>query len=208
MPHGENGLTWTSGTWSENHVMEEEEKLYWNRWLNGVLVSNSNKDFNQDLFEDEVLVYKRRLPKREYLSSILLYLEGERFDLEPIHLNELIRNACSLTNKNHYGIWFYGEQSTNYLYDVSGFGTYTLNSLKTEAEFVNYDACLEPLFKNLLDRRSQSVENNYRLFSGVVGVNKDWLIVMTLKIEEEITITIHGEKAFCELIRKGIEESR
>jgi hypothetical protein len=119
-----------------------------------------------------------------------------------------ICDTCIQTNKSQNGIWFYGHQGDTYHYTVNGFGTYTLKSLKTEAEFVNYEANLEPLFANLLsENRHQSLENNYQLFSGIVGVDKDWLILIILKKKEEVKITINGEKEFCKLVKEKIEAS-
>jgi hypothetical protein len=209
MPHGENGNMWNSGTWSNNHVMSDDEKLKWDNWLNGTLISNQSEGFNERIFEDEIVVYERDLPKKEYLSSLILYPKGERFKLEPTELNSIINQACLKTNKSQSGIWFYGHQGETYKYAIHGFGTYTLKSLKTESEFVNYDATLEPLFANLINpNKYQSLENNYELISGIVGVNQDWLILLVLEIKNKIKITIHGDKEFCKIIELEMKASR
>ena len=209
MPHGKNGKMWNSGTWSNNHAMEEDEKLKWDKWLNGILISNQSKDFNDKLFEGEVIVYKRSLPKFEHLSSMLIYQEGEKMKLEPAKLNGIINETCLETNKTQNGIWFYGHQGDTYHYTINEFGTYTLKSLKTEADFVNYEANLEPLFANLINiKKHQTLENNIELISGIVSENKDWIILFTLKINEELKIAINGDRKFCDSINNKIRASR
>ena len=209
MPHGENGLIWTTGTWSENNVMTENEKLNWDKWLNGELISNQSQEFNQNIFEHKILIYERILPKKEYLSSFILYQDGDKLNIEPSELNAIIRDVCIQMNRNQEGIWFYGHQGDTYNYTVSEFGTYTLNSLRTESKLVNYEANLEPLFANLINgNRHQFLENNIQLFSGIVGINKDWLILIMLNKQENITITIHGDREFCKLINEKNEASR
>ncbi len=206
MPHGKNGLIWTSGTWSENYVMSEEEKLDWDKWLNGVFISNHSKMFNENRFEKEVVIHKRRIHQTEHISSIILYQHDEKLYLEPIELNKVIKETCKETRKSQEGVWFYGSQGDTYNYSIYRFGTYTLESLKTDAKFVNYEANLEPLFANLINEtRNQTIRNNYQLFSGIVGVNKDWLILLVFKKDEEISISIYGEEQFCKLIDEKLK---
>jgi hypothetical protein len=209
MPHGENGSMWNSGTWSNNHVMSNKEKSKWDKWLNGTLISNQSEDFNQNVFEDEILVYERKLPSKEHFSSLILYQEGEKFELEPTELNSILNQVCLETNKSQIGIWFYGHQGDTYKYAVHGFGTYTLKSLKTKSEFVDYNATLEPLFANLINpNKHQLIENNCKLISGIVGVNQDWLILLVLEVKNKIKVTIHGDKEFCKIIGIKMKASR
>jgi len=98
--------------------MSDEEKSKWDQWLNGTLISNQSEDFNHNIFEDEIVVYERELPSKEHFSSLILYQEGEKLELEPAELNSILNQACLKTNKSQSGIWFYGHQGDTYKYRV------------------------------------------------------------------------------------------
>ena len=121
-------------------------------------------------------------------------------------MNSIINETCIQANKSQNCIWFHGEQGENYHYTINGFGPYNLKSLKTEAQYVNYEANLEPLFSNLINsEKHQTLKHNYQVLSGIVGVDKDWIILIQLRKQEEIIITISGDKCFCKLIETKIK---
>ena len=63
---------------------------------------------------------------------------------------------------------------------------------------------LYPVFNKII---CENLENNYGLFSGIIGIEKNWILVLSFLNEtnKEITIKIAGTKQFCESINNRLE---
>ena len=200
-----NGKYWTSDFWSDKHIIEDEEYREIDKWFYDHLFFEDQHKLQLSIFESELILFKKEL-NGERLVDFLLYSEDKNFNVRPERLDNIIREALESNNYPLDAYWFTAFKSNTYKHDVGMIGVYTFKRNNDEER----NGGLYPVFSNLIDEKGgQSIRDNYGLFSGLIGINKDWILLISLLNEEQkgISIKVGGNKRFCSLIREKVKEN-
>jgi len=204
MPFGKNGKMWTTGIWSERHVWDDHELEFWSTWFNSLLVTGGNQGFNPDFLENKLEIFRRLLPDVLSVGSLLLYIPDSPFPWDEVLFCRMIREILEKNEKLLNGVWFYGNHSNSEAYYVMDFGPFTFKDLFSLSPHVQYPANLGPVTLNLInDHKGQEYDDSLQLFGGVVGENRDWMLMILLTKAESLEITFSGDLQLCNDMREA-----
>lgn len=198
-----NGTYWTNEFWTEKHVISEDQYLNYVNWCYENIFQNNQQELTLKEFESEVELYNKKL-EGESLFELLIYSGGEEFKIKRSELDEIFRGSITENNYSEAAIWFTAYQSHSYNYDLGEMGLYSFE----RGEDKTRNGGLFPVFSKIIQESAgQCIETNYGLFSGLIGIDNGWILLISLLNgnNKEISIKVAGSKKFCKTINNKIK---
>lgn len=190
--------------WSTKHLISKEEYIKIDSWFYENLFFNNQYELKLSNFEEEIEIFKKELVGERFIDFIL-YSEEASFSIRPEKLDEIIKESLEVHGASLNANWFTAYQSHTYKHDVGVVGIYTFKRGKNK----NRNGGLYPVLSNLANEKiGQDIRSNYGLFSGLIGEDKDWILLYSIlnENEKEISIRVGGTKQFCLTIEEKIEK--